>query len=489
MAGEDELRQQRVEKATGLRDAGIDPYPPRFAISHRLTPAVEALQQAEDAGAEGPEVQVAGRLTAMRVMGKAAFFDIRDATGRLQLHLRRDVLGEERFARLDLLDLGDFVGARGRLFRTRTGEATVAVEELTLLTKALRPPPEKFHGLTDVEQRYRRRYLDLMANEEVRQHFQARSGIVASIRRFMDGQGFIEVETPVMQAEAGGAAARPFRTYHNALDRNLVLRIATELHLKRLIVGGLDRVYEIGRVFRNEGISTKHNPEFTMLESYEAYADYRRVAEMLEQMVSTAAREVLGTTTITYRGKELSLEPPWARATYRDLLLEHSGVDLDLYMDREKLAAKMRELRLEPHPHAGLGKMIDELFSAFVEPHLDGPVIVNDYPLALSPLAKRKAGAAGYVERFEAFLGGFEIGNAYTELNDPIDQRGRFEEQLRLQAAGDDEAELMDEDFLLALEHGMPPTGGLGVGIDRLVMVLLGLDSIREVILFPQLRD
>ncbi len=486
---EEALRAQRLDKLDALRRRGIDPYPPRFAVSHQAAAAIAAFEAAETANADAPTASVAGRITAMRVMGKASFLDLRDGSGRIQLHLRRDVLGDD-YSLVDELDLGDFVGASGTLFRTRTGEVTVAAESLVVLTKALKPPPEKWHGLQDIELRYRRRYLDLMANDEVRRIFRARSGIVSSIRRFMEGRGFIEVETPVLQAAAGGAAAKPFVTYHNALDRELYLRIATELHLKRLIVGGLDRVYEVGRVFRNEGVSWKYNPEFTMLESYEAYADYGAVAEMLEQMISTAAREVLGTTKVRWKDQDLDVAPSWQRATYRDLVLRYAELDLDDYMDcdLDVLRSKMRELGVEPDPHVGRGKLFDEIFSRFVEPHLSGPIIVNDYPLALSPLAKKKAGAPGYVERFEAFLGGFEIGNAYTELNDPVDQRRRFEEQLRLRAAGDEEAELMDEDFLLALEHGMPPTGGLGVGIDRLLMVLLGVESIREVILFPQLR-
>jgi lysyl-tRNA synthetase class 2 len=486
----EELFAHRLAKLERLRARGIDPYPPSFHRSHSTAQAVQALVQAEAAGAEsGPVVTTGGRITALRVMGRLTFADLRDSTGRIQIQLTRDRLGDERYALIKELDLGDFLGVTGPLFRTRTGEPTVAVEGFTVLAKALWPPPEKYHGLTDVELRYRRRYLDLMANEEVRRLFQIRSHVVATIRRFMDQRGFIEVETPVLVPSAGGAAARPFVTFYNALGEERYLRIATELYLKRLIVGGLDKVYEIGRVFRNEGLGWKYNPEFTMLESYEAYADYHDVAEMVEQMVSTVAREVFGTVRLPYRGGELDFTPPWPRRTMRELLIEYAGLDFTRVRGEDAMRHELRRRGLEVPPSASWGKLLDELWSTFVEPHLVQPTFVLDYPVELSPLAKRKPGSPDLVERFEAFAGGMEIANAYSELNDPIDQRRRFEEQLRLRARGDEEAELVDEDFLFALEHGMPPTGGLGIGIDRLLMVLTDRPTIREVILFPQLRS
>ncbi|HWO93337.1 MAG TPA: lysine--tRNA ligase, partial [Dehalococcoidia bacterium] len=360
--------------------------------------------------------------------------------------------------------------------------------DLVLLAKALRPPPEKWHGLSDVETRFRQRYLDLMANEDVRRTFRLRSQIVSSIRRYMEREGFLEVETPVLQSSAGGAAARPFFTHYNVLDREFALRISLELHLKRLLVGGFERVFEIGHIFRNEGLSTRHQPEFTMMESYQAYADYDDVARMLERMVSTVAQDVLGTTRVRFGEHDIDLAPPWRRVTLREAILAATGIDFALYPTFETLAPKASELGVAVQEGQGWGKLLDELFTERVQPQLVQPTIVIDYPVELSPLAKRKPGEADLVERFEPFVAGIELGNAYTELNDPIEQRRRLEHQLRLRAAGDEEAELLDEDFLRALEHGMPPAGGLGIGIDRLVMVLTGRPSIREVILFPQLR-
>lgn len=486
----DDLRSQRLAKVDHLRARGIDPYPPRVRREADLKTAARRFEAWETAGAEGqaPHVAVAGRVIAQRLMGRAAFLDLRDSSGRLQIHLRRDVLSE-KFDLLREIDLGDFLSAEGTLFRTKTGEITLAAESLTPIAKALRPPPEKWHGLQDVESRHRRRYLDLLANDEVRELFQTRGRAVSALRRFMDARGFVEVETPVLLAGAGGAAARPFVTHVNALDEDRSLRIATELYLKRLIVGGLDRVYEIGRIFRNEGLSTRHNPEFTMMESYEAYADYGDVAQMLETLVSCIAQETLGTTRVQRGDQTLELAPPWRRTTFREELARYTGLDLLEYRDLDRLRAKMSDLGVAPPPGGGWGKCIDELFSTFVEPHLLQPTLVFDYPLLLSPLAKRKPDEPDLVERFEAFIGGFEIANAYSELNDPVEQRVRFESQLRERDAGDEETELLDEDFLLALEHGMPPTGGLGVGIDRLIMILTNQTSIREVILFPLLRS
>ena len=480
-------RALRIAKLERLRERGIDPYPPRATRSHTAAEAIAAYEAAAEG--ESVAVQVAGRLMAVRVMGKSTFAHIADGSGRVQLYLRQEDVGEDAYElfRRDI-DLGDFVGVRGRMFRTRTGEVTVHVEGFELLAKALLPLPEKWHGLRDVETRYRQRYLDLIANPEVRQVFITRSRIISAIRRFLDGRGFLEVETPVLQPLYGGAAARPFTTYHNALDRSLYLRIADELYLKRLIIGGFDRVYEIGHNFRNEGISTEHNPEFTVIELYQAYADYHDMMRLVEELYSTVAQEVLGSTGITYQGKAIDLTPPWRRVTMRDAILEQTGVDIEVYRDLESLrqAAQNRDLPVAQKPN--WGKMVEELFSACVEPTLVQPTFVLDFPVEVSPLAKRKPGAPHLVERFEFYVGTLESGNAFTELNDPLDQRERFEAQRRAAEAGDEEAHPVDEDFITAMEHGMPPTGGLGIGIDRMVMLLTDQASIREVILFPQLR-
>jgi len=487
----EELIEQRRAKLERLRARGYDPYPARYQRTHTAQQAADLLaHQEQGSGAPEQEVSVAGRVTARRVMGKRTFVDLRDGSGKIQADLRRDVLGDDNYnALVDLVDLGDFVGVTGTLFRTRTGEPTIEARQYTILTKALRAPPEKWHGLQDVEVRYRQRYLDLIANAQVRDIFRLRSRVIAAIRRFLDERGFLEVETPVLQPAAGGAAAKPFVTYHNALDRSLFLRVAIELHLKRLVVGGFERVYEIGRVFRNEGISTKHNPEYTLLEAYQAYADYQDIMRLVEEMVAYAAQEVLGACQLTHGDAQIDLTPPWRRLTLRDAILEHTGVDFEAHADVASLRRAAASLPVELPAAAGRGKLIDELLSTFVEPKLIQPTFLLDYPVELSPLAKRKPDNPNLVERFEGFLAGREIANAFSELNDPLDQRERFVEQARLRAAGDEEAETVDEDFLLALEHGMPPTGGLGIGIDRLVMAFAGQQSIREVILFPQLRS
>ena len=487
----EELIEQRRAKLERLRARGRDPYPARYQRTHTTQQAADLLaRQEQEAAASGQEVSVAGRVTAMRVMGKRTFVDLRDGSGKVQADLRQDVLGDDDYdAFVDLVDLGDFVGVTGSLFRTRTGEPTIEARGYTILTKALRAPPEKWHGLQDVEIRYRQRYLDLIASAQVRDIFQLRSRIIAAVRRFLDEQGFLEVETPVLQPTAGGAAAKPFVTYHNALDRSLFLRIAIELHLKRLLVGGFERVYEIGRVFRNEGVSTKHNPEYTLLEAYQAYADYEDIMRLVEEMVAYVAQQVLGSLQLTYGDDKIDLTPPWRRLTLREAILDHSGIDFEAHADAASLRGAMARLGVEAPATAGRGKLIDELLSTFVEPKLIQPTFLLDYPVELSPLAKRKPDNPNLVERFEGFLAGREIANAFSELNDPLDQRQRFVEQARLRAAGDEEAETVDEDFLVALEHGMPPTGGLGIGIDRLVMAFAGQQSIREVILFPQLRS
>ena len=451
---------------------------------------MRAAHEGLEAGDTGTDVvRVAGRLAARRGQGKVAFLDLDDRSGRIQLWASIDRLGEEAMAALLDLDLGDIVGVSGVVTRTRRGELSVAVDEGVLLAKSLRPPPDKHAGLKDPETRFRQRYLELMSDPDARAGFITRSKAIASVRRFLDDRGFVEVETPTLQPIYGGAAARPFTTHHNALDRDLYLRIATELYLKRCIVGGLEKVYELGKDFRNEGVSHKHNPEFTMVETYEAFADYRDVMAMLEEMVSTAAREATGSTTVTWKGEEIELAPPWRRLDFREGLFAASGVDVRVHTDEEGLRAAMRAAGLDAPDGIPWAKLVDGLLSQTLEPTLIQPTILHDYPLELSPFAKRHPDDPSIVERFEAFAGGMEIGNAFTELNDPDDQRERFLMAAGDRDAGDDEAQPMDEEFLAALEHGMPPTGGLGLGIDRLVMLLTDRHSIREVILFPAMRS
>lgn len=484
-----EIIAERQAKAESLRADGIDPYPPRTGRTHAIGGATDIFLAHEQQAPEtdGPRVTVAGRIAALRNMGRIAFIDLEDNSGQIQILASKRAL-EDSWSLLDTFDLGDFLEASGPLIRSRRGEISVQADALSILTKALRPPPEKYHGLQDVETRYRQRYLDLIANDEAKQVLRTRSQIVSAMRRFMDDRGFLEVETPVLQSEAGGAAARPFLTHLNALDEPRQLRIALELHLKRLIVGGFDKVYEIGRIFRNEGIGNRWNPEFTMLESYEAYTDYHGVAEMVESALSYIATEVIGSTKLPWRDGEIDFTPPFERITMVDAVREHVGVDFRDYPTVEAMEGLLREHGVGIPPDAGWGKLFDELVSERVEPHLQQPTFLLDYPLAISPLAKRTEYDDTLVERFELFVGGWELANAYTELNDPVDQRERFEEQLRLKAAGDDEAELLDEDFIVALEHGMPPTGGLGMGMDRLAMLMTNSQSIRDVILFPQMR-
>lgn len=479
-----DLREARLAKLQKLRSSGIDPYgAEKFVPSHRARDILGAFSQLE-----GTEASVAGRLMSLRLHGKAAFADLRDSTGKIQLMARRDVMGEEQYDAFIDLDAGDIVGARGKIFRTRRGEITVEVASFRLLAKCLRPLPEKWHGLRDVDLRYRMRYLDLIMNPEVAEAFLLRSRIVASIRRFLDARGFIEVETPSMQAIAGGATARPFVTHHNALDMDLYLRIALELYLKRLIVGGFEKVYEIGKVFRNEGVSTKHNPEFTMLEAYQAYADYEDMMNLTEELVSTVAAECLGTTTIDYQGRSIDLSPPWPRLLLAEAIKDAAGVDIAEIRsddDARKVASRLG-LKMEKPPSPG--GVIDKIIETKIEPEMISPAFLVDYPVELSPLAKRRKDDPSMVYRFEAFAGGREIANAFSELNDPIDQRERFLAQLRERQKGDEEAHAMDEDYLVALEYGMPPTGGLGIGVDRLVMLLTNSTSIRDVILFPLMR-
>jgi len=481
-------RDQRIAKLTAVRAMGVDPYPARFSRTHSVEAALRAFDSCEGE-AEPPAVRTAGRLISIRVMGKASFAHIMDGSGRIQIYVRRDVVGEGgyEFFRKSF-DLGDFIGVEGPLFRTRTGEVTVKVLSCRMLAKALRPLPEKWHGLRDAEKRYRQRYLDLLANEPVRRAFILRTRMVSAIRCFLDQRGFLEVETPVLQPIYGGAAARPFITHHHALRTDLYLRISDELYLKRLIIGGLDRVYEIGHDFRNEGISTKHNPEFTQIEVYQAYADYDDVMCLVEELWSSVAQEVLGTSQLTYQGHSINLAPPWMRVTMCDAILEATGVDISVHTELSSLRRRAEELNVELDAKPTWGQQIDKLLSEYVEPQLIQPTFITDYPVDVSPLAKKKPDTPSLVERFEFFVGGLECGNAFSELNDPLDQRERFEMQRQQLAEGDEEAHPMDEDWITALEYGMPPTGGLGFGIDRMAMLFTDNPSIREVILFPALR-
>ncbi len=486
MADEREIRLQRLLK---LRERGIDPYPNRVERTHTIADVLEHFNEWQ--GEQG-DFTLTGRIRLMRDMGKAAFAQIEDGTGRIQVYFRINDLGEDAYKALKLLDIGDFVQVRGYLFVTTTGERTLRVRSYRLLAKGLRPLPEKYHGLEDVELRQRKRYLDLIANgDEARRIFIIRSRTISAMRRYLDERGFIEVETPILQPLYGGATARPFVTHHNALDRDLYLRIATELYLKRLIVGGFERVYEIGRDFRNEGIDRSHNPEFTMMECYQAYADYNDIMKLVEEMICYIAQQVEGSSHITYQGTEIDLTPPWKRIRLLDAIKEFTGIDVNRFPDQESLAAEMRMYGYEADPKLGRGRLIDDLKGfMFREGHpaLRQALFLTDYPRDVSPLTKEHREIPGLVERFQPFVGGLELGNAFTELNDPLEQRARFEDQMRQRAQGDEEAQVLDEDFLEALEVGMPPTGGVGIGIDRLAMLLADQESIRDVILFPTMR-
>lgn len=487
----------RRDKLAELRSRGVAPFSYRFARTHTAAQALAAYAE----GAEEAAVAVAGRIVGLRSHGKTSFAHVADASGRIQLYFRLDDLGAERYDLLPLLDLGDHLGVQGRVFRTRTGEVTVRVEQFELLAKALRPLPlgksveqadgsvQQFSELADPELRYRQRYADLAVHPERRAVFERRAAVVRAVRRFLDERGFLEVETPALQPLYGGASARPFVTRYHALDTDFYLRIADELYLKRLIVGGMERVYEIAKDFRNEGMDRLHNPEFTMLEAYQAYADYLDVLDLTQQLVVAVLREATGGLEVEARGHRIDLTPPWRRVEYRDLFREHTGVALE-GADEAALAAALHARGVEPDAArgGGRGRLIDQLFRVAVEPKLDAPVFILDYPIELSPLAKPKRGDPAFAERFELFVGGYELANAFSELNDPDDQRRRFEAQTALRAAGDEEAQALDEDYLRALEYGLPPTGGLGVGIDRLTMLVTGMRSIRDVILFPALR-
>ena len=487
-------REERLAKAEAWRAAGIDPYPARSARDHSIA---DALAQFDALSSQSEAITLAGRLIFLREMGKATFAHIEDGSGRIQIYLKRDDVGEEAYKRIKLLDLGDIIETTGTLFTTRTGEKTLHVSHFTMLAKALRQLPAKGAGgdmkLFDPETRHRKRYLDLLANREERLPvFVARAKTLTAMREFLNTRGFLEVETPVLQPLYGGATARPFVTHHNTLDRDLYLRIAPELYLKRLIVGGIERVYEIARNFRNEGLDHSHNPEFTMMECYQAYADFEDIMRLVEEMYAYIARQTLGSTALTYQGRQIDLAPPWGRMTLREAIAEYTGIDYEAYPDRDSLAAAMQEKGYRPDPRLGRGRLIDDLKDTLIkgpQSKLAGPVFLYDYPRDLSPLAKAKPGTRDTVERFQAFAAGLELGNAFSELNDPLDQRARFEDQARQRARGDDEAQRLDEDYIEALEVGMPPTGGYGGGVDRLVMLLTDQENIREVILFPTMRE
>lgn len=481
------LREERLRKLAELKEIGVDPYPHRFARTHTIGEVVERFAKLAPAEWTDQKAKLAGRIMAFRRMGKASFLDIRDASSKIQAYANLDALNE-RYELLNRLDIGDFIGIEGPIFKTKRGELSCFIEDLQVLCKALQPPPEKWHGLKDIETRYRKRYLDLLFNKKVRQVFLIRSLIIAAMRRFLDEHGFLEVETPILQPIYGGAAARPFETYHHALDQKMYLRISDELYLKRLIIGGFERVYEIGKDFRNEGISTQHNPEFTQMECYQAYADYNDMMALTEEMIAQIAQEVLGTTKISYQGNEFLLTPPWRRLTLRKAILERTGIEIGSFRTKEELYQELEEQGLKIDRQPTWGKLVDEILSEYVEPSLIQPTFIIDYPLEISPLAKRKRDDSKSVERFEPFAGGIELGNAFTELNDPLDQQERFHQQEELRREGDEEAQAYDEDFLIALEYGMPPTGGLGIGIDRLTMLFTDSASIRDVILFPTLK-
>jgi lysyl-tRNA synthetase, class II len=483
-----DLIEQRIKKVSELKDLGIKPYGDPFDASDH---AAELLKKYSETSKETLEAEhiscsLAGRIMTIRDFGKAAFAHVQDSTGKIQIYLKRDVLGDKH-ALLKKLDIGDIIGIRGRLFRTKTNELTVEVEGFSLLTKSIRPLPEKWHGLKDIETRYRQRYIDLIVNPEVRENFAKRSTIIKAVRDFLETRGFIEVETPMMHQIPGGAAAKPFRTHHNALGIDLYLRIAPELYLKRLLVGGYERVYELNKNFRNEGISTKHNPEFSMLEFYIAYRDYNFLMSLTEELFSYVAMKATGSLRIPYGDIEIDLTPPWPRIPLLEAL-EKSGVPSEVFSDAEKAKAWARANRIDIPEGSSMGKILDEIFKEKVEPFLIQPTFITDYPVELSPLAKRKADNPSLVERFELFIASREIANAFSELNDPFDQRERFLEQVKAKQAGDEEAHEMDEDFIRALEIGMPPAAGEGIGIDRLVMLLTNSHSIRDVVLFPQLK-
>ena len=485
-----EQQQQRLDKLRLLQEKGLKPFGTSFSTTHTVETIVQTYSSTPKEELEAAPISctVAGRITAMRRFGKAAFMGIQEEGTRLQVYLKKDVLGDQAYELCQSLDLGDWIGVEGHLFRTKTDELTIEVRTLTFLTKGLRPLPEKWHGLTDIETRYRQRYVDLIANPTVHQVFQTRSRIISTIRAFLTGRGFLEVETPMMHPIPGGATARPFVTHHNTLDIDLYLRVAPELYLKRLIVGGFRRVFEINRNFRNEGISTIHNPEFTMLEFYQAYADFHDLMDLTEQLFHQLAMEVCGNSTLDYQGQAINLEPPWSRLSYFDSIVEVNKLDTAVLSNHDAARDAAKTLGVTVPPKSSHVDLLVCLFEETVEPTLIQPTFITDFPIEISPLARQKESNPLLTDRFELFIGGRELANGFSELNDPIDQRQRFEAQVALREAGDEEAQFFDEDFVRALEYGMPPTAGEGIGIDRLVMLLTNQASIRDVILFPQLR-
>lgn len=484
-SGEDlnELMRVRREKMAAIAARGIEPFGRKYCASHHADEIVNKFAELE-----GQIVRLAGRVMAVRGHGKASFAHLMDMSGKIQLYFRQDVLGEELYQTFELVDIGDIVGVEGEVFRTQKGEISVKVFGFDFLAKSLKPLPEKWHGLKDVEMRYRQRYLDLIVNPEVRETFVLRSRIIQAMRRYLDGCGFLEVETPILHPIAGGAAARPFITHHNALDMKLYMRIAPELYLKRLIVGGFEKVYELGRVFRNEGISIKHNPEFTMMELYQAYADHEDIMSLTEQIVANVAQTVLGTTKITYQGQEIDLTPPWNRISMPEAIKKYSGVDFSTVKTVEEARAIADRLGVKYEAKQGIGGILNNVFEEVAEKHLIQPTFITGHPTEISPLAKRNKDNPEITDRFEAFIFAREVANGFSELNDPIDQKERFAAQVAQRESGDDEAHPMDEDYVNALEYGLPPTGGLGIGIDRLVMFLTDNYSIRDVLLFPHMR-
>ncbi|HHW30327.1 MAG TPA: lysine--tRNA ligase [Clostridiaceae bacterium] len=479
-----EILKVRRFKLKELQDKNKNPFDEvKFDFTHYTNQIISRFDELE-----GKNVAVAGRIMSKRGMGKASFCDIQDREGRIQLYVRVDQIGSENYEEFKKYDIGDIVGVKGEVFRTHKGEISIKVTEMALLSKSLQPLPEKWHGLKDIDLRYRQRYLDLIVNPEVRDTFIKRSQIIKSIRKYLDERGFLEVDTPILNTIPGGAAARPFITHHNTLDIDLYLRIAPELYLKRLIVGGLDKVYEMGRMFRNEGISIKHNPEFTMIEMYQAYTDYKGMMELAEGLISTVAKEVLGTMKISYQGQELDLTPPWERMTMIEAVKKYTGVDFDNISDDQEARNFAKQKELPVKDEMTKGEVLSLMFEELVEDKLIQPIFIYDYPVEISPLTKRKPGRPDLTERFELFIMGREMGNAYSELNDPIDQKERFIDQVKKRESGDETANMMDEDFITALEYGMPPTGGLGIGVDRLVMLLTDSYSIRDVLLFPTMK-
>ena len=480
-----EQMQVRLDKMHKIEEHGWLPFGHKFEWSHH---AADIAEQFEELSANETIVRLAGRVMAIRGHGKTCFMDLMDKSGRIQLYVRKDAIGEENYALIKMMDIGDIVGVSGTVFRTHMGELSIKVVSLEMLSKSLRPLPEKWHGLKDIEMRYRQRYVDLIVNPEVRDTFVKRSQIIKSVREILDNRDFLEVETPIMHSIAGGAAARPFITYHNALDMQLYMRIAPELYLKRLIVGGMERVYELGRVFRNEGIDIKHNPEFTIVEIYQAFADYKDMMELTETIVSQTAQKVLGTMKITYEGQEIDLTPPWNRMTMIEAVAKYTGQDFTGVTDIEEARKMAAAINVPIEKTYGIGKIINACFEEHVEDKLIQPTFITGHPKEISPLAKSSVENPEITDRFEGFIYAREICNGFTELNDPIDQRERFVKQVEERKAGDDEAHMMDEDFVNALEYGLPPTGGLGIGIDRLVMFLTDSTSIRDVLFFPHMR-